>query len=64
MPTNVPQTEWRATNGLVDYDSEDPNNIVDINGNFLVDPFGNYVVDTGVIATTIPATVWEEDDGV
>jgi len=64
MSVNTPQTQWRETNGLVDYGSEEPNNIVDNLGNFLVDPSGNFIVDTGVTATLIPATVWEEDDAL
>jgi hypothetical protein len=64
MSVDVPQTEWRDTNGLTEYSTGGVNNIVDTVGNFLVDPSSNFIVDTGVTATPIPATVWTEDDSV
>lgn len=64
MAISEPQTIWRDTSGLTEYSSDGPNNIVDTLGNLLVDPSGNFVVDTSVVATLIPATVWEEDDSI
>jgi len=64
MAVDVPQTAWRDQNGLTEYGSDAPNYIVDTTDFYLVDPSGFYIVDTGVTATLIPATVWEEDDSV
>lgn len=62
MSTNVPVTVWRNTDGLGEFTGADVQEIVDINDVNLVDIDGVYVVDTGVIFTQIPATIWEEDD--
>lgn len=64
MSVDTPQTVWRSTNGLVEYGTDGPNDIVDPSDNHLVDTNGNQIVDTGVLATLIPSTVWEEDDSV
>ncbi len=60
----VPVTIWRDPDGLTEYGSEGVNDIVDTLGNNLVDTVGNQIVDTGVTATLIPSTTWEEDDSV
>jgi hypothetical protein len=62
MAVNVPQTIWRDPSGLVEYGNDGPNNIIDTLGNFIVDPSSNFIVDTGITATLIPGTIWEEDD--
>ena len=59
--TSPPATIWRATNGLSEFSGESANNIVDTNGDFLVDPSLVFIVDTGVLESLIPRTVWEED---
>lgn len=64
MPVNVPVTVYRSTNGLTEFTNEGANDIVDTLGNNLVDTLGNQIVDTGVVATLIPATAWEENDGI
>lgn len=64
MSTNVPQTVWRDTNGLTEYSGGAIRYIVDTLGAFLVDPSATFIIDTGVIADLIPATVWEENDSV
>jgi len=61
---SIPATTWRDTSGLVEYDSEGANDIVDILGNNLVDTSGNQIVDTGVLAILIPSTEWVEDDSL
>lgn len=63
-PGTTTATVWRATNGLSDFGSTSPSNIVDTLGDFLVDSLGIFVVDTGIINTLIPPTVWEEDNTV
>ena len=60
----APATEWRPTDGLSEFESGDPSDIVDPLGNNLVDTLGNQIVDTGVTETMIPATEWEEDDSL
>lgn len=62
MSVNIPVTEWRPTDGNSEYDNIGVNFIVDPSVTYLVDPSGIYIVDTGVTATLIPATIWEEDD--
>lgn len=64
MATDVPQTVWQPTDGLSEFGNETPNNIVDNLSNYLVDPSGNFIVDTGVIQTLIPSTIWEENDAI
>ena len=64
MSTNVPATVWQPTDGLSNFSSESPNDIVDTLGNNLVDPSGNQIVDTGVVQTFIPATTWAENDSL
>jgi len=64
MPTNLPVTVWRNTNGLTEFSSGGVNDIVDTLSNNLVDTLGNQIVDTGVVATLIPDTAWEEDDSL
>lgn len=64
MSTNVPRTIWQPTNGLSELSNGGVYNIVDTVVNFLVDPSGVFIVDTGVINTLIPATEWAEDDSV
>ena len=64
MATNVPVTIWRDTNGLTEYSSEGANDIADPLGNHLVDVLNNQIVDTGVTATPLPATVWTENDAL
>lgn len=62
MSVNTPVTIWRDTSGLTDYSTEGSSYITDTADFYLVDPSGFYITDTGVIATTIPKTVWEEDE--
>lgn len=62
MAENVPVTIYRDTSGLTEYNNIGTNYIVDTLDNNVADPSGNLIVDTGVVATPIPATVWEEDD--
>lgn len=64
MAVNVPTTQWRDTSGLTEYSSSGVYNIVDTTATFLVDPSGVFIVDTGVLATLIPSTVWVEDDSI
>lgn len=64
MAVNVPQTVWRDPSGLVEFDSNGTDYIVDTLGNNLVDTAVNDIVDTGVMATLIPSTVWTEVDNV
>jgi hypothetical protein len=64
MATDVPVTIWQPTDGLSEFSSYTPADIVDPSGNNLVDPSGNQIVDTGVLQTPIPTTVWEEDDSI
>ncbi len=64
MSVNTPVTVWRDQSGLTEYGTDGPNDIVDTLNNNLVDTLGNQIVDTGVTATTIPATIWEEDDSL
>lgn len=61
---NPPATIWRATSGNNDSVSYGPDFIVDTAGNLLVDPQGNFVIDTGITMPLIPATIWEEDDSI
>lgn len=63
MAVNVPATIWRDTDGLGEYANTGVYNIVDTTATFLTDPSGVFIVDTGVTVTTIPATVWRQDDG-
>lgn len=62
MSVNTPVTKWRPTDGNSEYDNTGINFIVDPSATYLVDPSGVYVVDTGVTATLISATIWDEDD--
>lgn len=64
MSVNVPVTVWRDTNGLSEYTFTGVDNIVDNLADFLIDPLGVFIVDTGVAATLIPQTEWEEDNSV
>lgn len=64
MAVNVPVSVWRDQSGLYEYSSEGPNDIVDTVDDNLVDTDGNQIVDTGVLATLIPASEWIEDDEV
>jgi hypothetical protein len=64
MPTNVPVTIYRDTDGLAEYSNVGASYIVDPSDTFLVDPSDTYIVDTGVVQSRIPATVWEEDDSL
>ncbi len=64
MSVNVPATIWHDQSGLVEYGSDGPNDIVDTADEHLVDTAGIQIVDTGVTATLIPATVWQEDDSL
>lgn len=64
MATNVPVSVWRDTDGLSEYSSTGVYDIDDPSGVFLVDPSGVNIVDTGVLATMIPASVWKEDDSI
>lgn len=59
-----PQTVWQSTDGLSDFTSGDASYIVDTTGTFLVDPSLTYIVDTGVLNSRIPATVWITDDSI
>lgn len=64
MAVNVPQTVWQDTQGITDFSNTGINNIVDTLEVFLVDPSGIFIVDTGVTAISIPATIWSEDDSI
>lgn len=62
MAVNVPITVWQGQD-QAEYSNDGVYNIVDSLGNFLVDPSGVFIVDTGVIFTLFPVTIWSEDDG-
>lgn len=64
MSVDLPVTEWQDNSGLIEFGSSGVNDIVDTLDNNLADPSGNLIVDTGVTATLIPSTVWEEVDNV
>lgn len=64
MSTNVPVTTWRDTNGLTEYSNGGIFNIDDNLSQLLIDPSGTFIVDTGVLANLIPASVWEEDNSI
>lgn len=60
---DIPSSEWRPTDGLSEFGSGEPSDIVDTEDVSLVDTEGVQIVDTGVIETLIPSTEWEENDG-
>jgi len=64
MSVGVPVTIYRDQSGLTEYTSEGANYIVDTTDTFLVDTNGDNIVDTGVLATLIPQTVWTEDNSI
>jgi len=64
MSTNTPISIWRTTDGNTDNVYTGLTFIVDTDDNNLVDPSGDYIIDTGVEMTIIPSSVWEENDGV
>lgn len=64
MSTNVPPTIWQDTQGLNEYTGEGIDYVVSNTNVYLVDPSSTYIVDTGVVTTMIPATVWSEDDSI
>jgi hypothetical protein len=63
-PTTTHPTVWRATSGLSEFNTRSAYNIVDPSGNFLVDPAGVLIVDTGVTEAITPVTIWQEDDSL
>jgi hypothetical protein len=63
MSTNVPVTVWQPNNGDGELSNSTPYSIVDPSGNQLVDTVANVIIDTGVLFTGKPTTVWSEDDG-
>lgn len=62
MSVNTPVSVWRDTQGLSEYSNSGVYNIVDTTATFLVDPSGVFIVDTGVLATIIPSTIWSENE--
>lgn len=63
MATNVPVTLWQPSNGNGEYSVSGVYNIVDTIADYLVDPLGDFIVDTGLLFNRMPTTVWSEDDG-
>lgn len=60
----TPASVWRKTSGLDESVADGPNNIDDPQNNLLVDPQGNYVVDTGIEMNVTPQTEWMQDDSI
>jgi hypothetical protein len=56
-----PATTWVGSQEQ-EYSAGTPFNIADYSGNELVDHSGVFVVDNGVVETTLPATTWVEDE--
>lgn len=63
MSQDVPVTVWQPTSGNGEYSFLGVYNIDDPSGNLLVDPSAVQIVDTGVIFTQIPSSIWAENDG-
>lgn len=63
MSVSVPVTIWSPTSGNGEYSLTSTAFIDDTVGVFLVDTVGNSVIDTGVVFTIIPVTLWAENDG-
>lgn len=55
-----PSTIWTGQGGM--YTSSTVANIADSAGSLLADPSSNLIVDTGIIFTFDPATIWVTDD--
>lgn len=64
MAVDVPATIWQPTDGNTEFNNIGQFFIVDSSVVYLVDPSGNFIVDTGVQAIPIPSTVWQEIDNV
>lgn len=60
---SVPVTVWQPTTGNGEYSLEGVFNIDDSSGNLLIDPSANQIIDTGVIFSSIPVSIWEQNDG-
>lgn len=60
----TPETIWQPTTGNGEYSIGGVYNIADPSGNLLADPSGVEIVDTGVIFTQIPDTIWIEDNSL
>lgn len=63
MSVNVPVSIWQPTSGNGEYSLSGVYDIYDPSGGFLVDPSGVNIVDTGVIFTQIPSSIWAENNG-
>lgn len=57
-------TVWQPTTGNGEFTLGGVFNIADPSGNLLVDPSGTQIVDTGVIFSQIPDTIWTENNGL
>lgn len=60
--TTEPTTIWSGKDG--EYTLFSPLGIVDTTGKALQDTSGNSIVDTGVLFTGTPATVWTPNDAI
>ena len=63
MPTNVPVTIWRPTNGNSEMGQSDSENITTISGLFFTALNGNELIVAPGSYTPKPATVWTQNDG-
>lgn len=61
---NTPVTIWQPTTGNGEFTLGGVFNIADPSGFLLADPSGVEIVDTGVIFTQIPSTIWEQDESL
>lgn len=61
---NTPVTIWRTPDGLNDNQYTGITYIIDTIGDFLVDPQGDNVIDTGVNMVMTPVTIWKTDNGI
>ena len=59
---NKPASVWRETSGNYEYHNVGIRYIIDTIGDFLVDPSGNHIIDTGIEMRIYPASTWREDD--
>lgn len=57
-------TVWQPTTGNGEFTLGGVFSIADPSGNLLVDPSGTQIVDTGVIFSQIPDTIWTENNGL
>ena len=60
--TDIPATIWRTPSGLNDTIYTGITYIVDEDDNNLVDTNGNFIIDTGLVMPLIPKTVWRDSE--